>query len=136
MPDDGLVDVDEPGADALGAQAEVGVLAPEGERLVEAAEPLDQRPRHRQVAGRVPAVRAVDLHRAGEAVVEVGLVGVGLGAALEDDVVSGQLRVGVGQRREPARRRAAVVVGEGDERARAPLASRGCGASPGPARAG
>ena len=92
---------------------EVGVLAAEPERLVEAAEPLEQGPRIGDVAGLEPPGGLRHLLRPREPGQQVELVGVGLGSPLEEPALP---RRRPDHRLEPARLRAAVVVGERDQR--------------------
>ena len=110
--DERVLDEAEAGAHRLGAKAEVGVLAEERERLVEAAEPFQQPTRVGHVRGRKPAVRPSNPERARDPVEEMELGGIGQDRALEDLVV---VAPGREQRLEPAGRGTAVVVGEGDE---------------------
>ena len=97
------------------APGEVGVLAPEAEGLIEAAEALQELARVRDVAGLIPTARLGDGDRTRQRVQQVRLVGIGLGAALDEGAVG----PGVEQRGDPARGGAAVVVRERDHGRRA-----------------
>ena len=94
-------------------QPEVGVLAPRvREALVEAAEPFEQLPWVRDVAGLEPLARPDDPDAAREPVEVLGLGGVRLGPSLEDGAV---VVPGTEQALEPVGGRPAIVVEERDQ---------------------
>ena len=114
-----------------GAAAEVRVLAETGAvRLVEAVDPLEQRPRVGHVAGLEVRARAVDVDGLGERAQRVRLGGVRQRAPAHDRVRIVE-RAAASSVSSQAGRRDAVVVGERHEGRPAPAASRGCAPRPG-----